>query len=107
MLKIKVNDKVIVLKGKDKKKISIVSKIIKKKKLAVLEGINLCKKHSKPVPNKDKHDGILKIEKPLHLSNIALINSSSKKKDKVKFKFIKNKKFRIFRSNGEIINWIF
>ncbi len=105
MLKIKVNDKVIVLNGKDKGKIGIISKIIKKKNTMVtIEGINLLKKHTKPVPNKNKTGGILKIEAPISSSNVALVNTITKKKDKIHFKILKKKKVRIFKSNEEVLN---
>jgi len=113
MLRFKVNDKVIVLSGKDKGKIAVISRIIKKfdskrnglNFSLILEGINLLSKHTKPVPNKNKPGGIIKIEAPISFSNVALLNPITGKKDKVYFKFFDNrKKVRVFRSNGEVLN---
>ncbi len=115
MLRFKVNDKVIVLAGKDKGKSSVISKIIKKfnrvRKIyefsLVLEGVNFLKKHTKPVPNKNKPGGIVKIEAPISFSNVALLNPVTGKKDKVFFKILSNgKKVRVLKSNGEVFSWV-
>lgn len=109
MLKIKIKDKVMVICGKEKGKVGIVSKIIKKKNkkrvFLILEGINLVNKHSKAIPNKNKEGGILKKESPIDISNVSIINKTTEKKDKVFFKFSENKKkIRILKSNGETLN---
>ncbi len=107
MLKFKVKDKVIVLSGKDKGKIGIITKVIKKNKSKFflnIEGINIFKKHAKPSPNKSKSGGIIKIEVPVCFSNVAIINTITNKRDKVFFKFLSNgKKVRVFKSNKEIL----
>jgi len=111
MLKICVGDKIRVVKGKDKGKDAIVSKVIRKKKnykskqlFVLLEGINVAKKHTKPNPNKNKTGGILKIDVPISYSNVSIINSTTKKIDRVGFKFLDSgKKVRVYKSNGEII----
>lgn len=112
MLKIKVKDKIVVLCGKEKGKVGIVSKIITKKfkncgkkKFLILEGINIIKKHTKAIPNKNKDGGIIKKEAPIEISNVAILNEKTEKRDKIIFKFEKNKKkIRVLRSNGEILN---
>jgi len=113
MLRFKVNDKVIVLVGKDKGKTSIISKIIKKfnrvKKIyefsLILEGINFLKKHTKAVPDKNKPGGIIKVEAPISFSNVALLNPVTGKKDKILFKILDNgKKVRVLKSNGEVFS---
>ena len=112
MLRFKVNDKVIVLSGRDKGKTGIISSIIKRVKngkiyyFLKMEGINLLSKHTKPVPNKNQSGGILKIEGLLSFSNVALLNTLTGKKDKVFFKNLNGKKVRVFRSNGEVLSWV-
>lgn len=107
MLKIKKKDKVVVLTGKHKKQIGIVSKIIIKKigntqkKLILLEGLNLVKKHTKSNPNKEKSGGIITKEAPIDISNVIILNEFINKKDKIKFKIDNNKKYRILKSNNE------
>lgn len=113
MLRFKVNDKVIVLAGKDKGKIGIISKVLKKidkiknknNYFLILEGINFVKKHVKPIPNKNKPGGISKIEAPIDYSNVSLLNPVTGKKDKIFFKLLDNgKKVRVFKSNKEVLN---
>ncbi len=109
MFRIKFNDKVVILCGKDKGKSGIVKKVLfdrkNEKKSVIIEGINLFKKHTKGVPNKNKAGGILPKEMPVDYSNVALFCQLTGKKDKVFFKFLDNgKKSRFFKSNGEVVN---
>ncbi len=111
MQKIKRGDKVVILAGKDKGKQGVVLKImhaeLKKATKAVVEGINLVKKHKKGDPSKNSPGGIVEKETPIDLSNIALLNPNTNKPDKVGFKFInqdnKQKKVRYFKSNKEVV----
>lgn len=108
MRKIKVNDKVFVLRGKDKGRYGIVSKLfLKHKKMFVfVEGLNLVKKSLKSNPNKDKPGGIVTKEAPIIYSNVCIFNDKTNKRDKVGFKFLENKKkkIRYLKSNNEVIN---
>ena len=111
MNRIKSGDKVFVIKGKDKGKEGVVSKVLKKnnckgegKLYVLIEGINLIKKHVKPNPNKNIDGGIVSKEAPISYSNIAIINPFTGKKDRILFKFLDNgKKVRCFKSNGEVL----
>lgn len=98
-LKIRTHDKVIVISGKDKGKIGIVKKILSSEKV-IIKGINIKKKHVKPIPSENKLGGIIKIESYIHISNIALLNPYTNKPDKVGFKFDGKKKIRFFKSNN-------
>lgn len=109
MFKIKFNDKVIVLCGKDKGKVGIVKKVFLDKKNnkrnLIIEGLNLFKKHTKSIPNKNKTGGILSKEMPIDYSNVALLCQLTGKGDKIFFKFLDNgKKTRFFKSNGEVVS---
>jgi large subunit ribosomal protein L24 len=109
MNKIKVKDKIFILSGKDKGKVGIVSKVLTnkslKRKFVLVEGLNLFKKHSKSIPNKNKSGGIINIEKPIDYSNIALFCDSANKSSKVFFDFLESKKkARFFKLNKEVIN---
>ncbi|WMC18773.1 MAG: 50S ribosomal protein L24 [Enterobacteriaceae bacterium PSpicST2] len=100
--KIKKNDIVIIISGKNKGKNGKINKIISKKKV-IIKNINLFKKHQKSIPSINKIGGILKKEFPIHISNISILNKYTKKKDKVKFIYIKKKKKRLYKSNNKII----
>ncbi|HIH2762841.1 MAG TPA: 50S ribosomal protein L24 [Candidatus Azoamicus sp.] len=109
MNKIKIKDKIVILAGKDKGKIGVVSKVLKNKKsnkqCVIIEGLNLVKKHSKAIPNKNKTGGIITIEKPIDYSNVALFCESENKSSKIFFNFSDNKKkSRFFKVNKEVIN---
>lgn len=101
--KIRCNDEVIVLTGKDKGKRGKVSAIFIKKNRAIISGVNFVKKHQKPIPDRNQPGGILKKESSIHLSNIAIFNPVLRKADKVSFQVKDGKKVRIFKSNGNII----
>ena len=103
MQKLKQNDEVIVLIGKDKGKRGRISQFLNDKVL--VEGVNRVKKHQKPNPNAGVQGGIIEKEMPIHKSNVALYNAAAKKADKVGFKMLEDgKKVRYFKSNNEIID---
>ena len=82
-MKIKVNDHVVVLAGKDKGKTGRVMKTLRKKDRVVVEGINMIKKHQKP-NNANENGGIFDMEAPIHVSNVKKIETNKKDTKKVK-----------------------
>jgi large subunit ribosomal protein L24 len=104
MQKIKKGDQVIVLTGKDKGKQGTVLRVIDREKV-VVENVNIAKKHTKPNPNIGEQGGILDVEMPLDISNVAVFNSITGKADRVGFKTLGDgRKVRIFKSNGEVVD---
>lgn len=104
MNKIRKGDKVILNTGKDKGKQGIVLNILKNNR-AVVEGLNMVKKHTKPNPAKGDQGGLVSKEMPINISNIAIFNTKSNKTDKVNFKELKDgKKIRIYKSTQEAID---
>lgn len=102
MNKIKKNDDVIVITGKDKGNRGNVLNVAGD--LVLVGGINKVKKHQKPNPVKGTTGGIVEIEKPIHISNIAIYNATTKKADRVGVKQLEDgRKVRVFKSNGEVI----
>ena len=102
MRKIKRNDEIIVIAGRDKGKRGKVTKVLPKDKVLV-GGINIVKKHQRPNPQAGVPGGIVEIEAPLHVSNVAIFNPSTKKADRVGFKVEDGKKTRVFKSSGEAV----
>ncbi|AFP84719.1 50S ribosomal protein L24 [secondary endosymbiont of Ctenarytaina eucalypti] len=100
--KIRRDDDVIILTGKDKGKRGKVRHIFSTGK-AIVSGINLVKRHQKPMPAMNQPGGILEKEAAINLSNLAIFNIATKKADRVGFKIADGKKVRIFKSNGETI----
>jgi large subunit ribosomal protein L24 len=103
MRKIKRDDDVIVLAGKDKGKRGKVVSQVGEDRL-IVSGINMIKKHQKPNPQANVAGGIIEKEAPIQISNIAIYNSATSKADRVGFKVEGDKKVRIFKSNGEQID---
>ena len=103
MNKIRKGDDVIVTTGKDKGKRGTILRLLESKVL--VEGANKVKKHQKPNPVKGQAGGIVEMEMPLDISNIALFNPATKKADRVGIKVLEDgRKVRFFKSNGEVID---
>jgi large subunit ribosomal protein L24 len=102
MAKIKRNDQVIVIAGKDKGKTGRVLRIIVDKNRVLVEGVGMIKKHKKADPQRNIQGGILEQEAPIHISNVMLVDSEGKK-TRVGFKIEGDSKTRVARSNGGAI----
>jgi large subunit ribosomal protein L24 len=103
MRRIKKNDEVIVITGKDKGKRGVVAQIVDEARV-IVANINIALRHTKSNSRGDP-GGILKKEMPLHVSNVALFNPQTGKADKVGFKFLADgKKVRIFKSTKEVVD---
>ena len=102
MMKIKQNDEVIVIAGKDKGSIGTVTKILGSK--LIVEGFNLAKKHVRPNPQAGIQGGIEEKEMPLNASNVAIYNPETKKADRIGVRVNdKGIKERFFKSSGEAV----
>lgn len=102
MNKIRKNDEVIVLAGKDKGKRGVVQQWIDAGHVVVV-GVNVAKKAVKPNPAAGITGGIIDKTMPIHVSNVALFNAATGKADRVGFKEVDGKKVRVFKSNGEVV----
>ncbi|MEO9944231.1 MAG: 50S ribosomal protein L24 [Paraglaciecola sp.] len=101
--KIRRDDEIIVLAGKDKGKQGKVLKVIPAANRLIVEGVNLIKKHQKPNPQLGEAGGIVEKEASIHVSNVAIYNSKTGKADRVGFRLEDEKKVRFFKSDGELI----
>lgn len=97
MKKIRRDDDVIVIAGKDKGKRGKVLKVLDNDRL-IVSGINLVKRHTRPNPSLGQQGGIVEKEAALHVSNVAIFNSETNKADRVGFKVEEGKKIRVFKS---------
>lgn len=73
----KVGDKVVVIAGSDKGKEGKIIKTLKAENKVVVEGVNVVKKHQKPTAN--EAGGIIEVEKPIHASNVMIMDPKTKK----------------------------
>ncbi|MBE1287522.1 50S ribosomal protein L24 [Alteromonas sp. LMIT006] len=101
--KIRRDDEVVVLAGKDKGKTGKVKSVLTSDNRVVVEGINLVKKHTKPNPQLGEPGGIIEKEASLHVSNVAIVNPATGKADRVGFREEDGKKVRFFKSNGDLV----
>ena len=102
-LHIKKDDTVIVLAGEDKGKTGKVLKVLVEKNRAIVEGVNIVSKSAKPSA-KNPQGGLVKMEAPIHISNLSLIDPKSGKATRVAVKKTDDgKKVRIAKKSGEEI----
>jgi len=100
-MKIKKGDMVKVIAGKDKDKEGKVLAVNKEKNTVVVEGINMVTKHTKPSAA-NQNGGIVKQEGPIDASNVMYIHKG--KATRVGFKLDGDKKVRVAKSTGEVID---
>jgi large subunit ribosomal protein L24 len=105
MRKIRSNDEVVVITGKDKGRRGKVMQVLVEEGKVLVQGMNRVKKHVKPNPNAGVQGGIIEKEMPMDTSNVMLVNPATGKGDRVGFKLLDDgKKIRVFKSNGERVD---
>lgn len=104
MKKLKTNDEVVVITGRDKGKRGKINRVMTDGRL-IVGGVQMIKKHTKPNPQAGVAGGIIEKEAPIQASNVAIYNAATKKADKVAIKILEDgKKIRVFKSNGEAVD---
>jgi len=100
MRKLKRDDEVIVITGKDKGKRGSISRLVGSDRV-IVAGVNMVKRHTKPNPNAGQPGGIIEKEASLHISNVAIFNPETSKADRVAIQVAEDgAKKRVFKSNG-------
>ncbi|MFI0849180.1 50S ribosomal protein L24 [Mesorhizobium sp. IMUNJ 23232] len=102
MQKIRKGDKVVVLTGKDKGRSGEVLSVQPKEDTAIVRGINIIVRHQRQTQAQE--GGLIRKEAPIHLSNIALADPKDGKPTRVGFKIEGDKKVRVAKRSGEVIN---
>ena len=103
MQKIKRDDEVIVIAGKDKGKRGTVKRVLDNR--FVVSGVNMIKRHTKPNPMAGNQGGIVEREAPIHASNVAIFNQETGKADRVGIQVQEDgTKVRIFKSTQKLID---
>ena len=104
MGKIKRDDEVVVITGRDKGKRGKIVRVLDNDR-GIVSGINMIKRHTKANPQLGTAGGILEKEAAMHVSNVGLVNPVTGKADRVGYKVLEDKtKVRVFRSTGEVID---
>ena len=104
MRKIRRDDEVVVIAGKDRGKRGKVVRVLNNNCL-IVGGVQMVKKHQKPNPQLGQPGGIVEREAPIQLSNVAIFNTETDKADRIGFRILEDgKKIRIFKSNGKSVD---
>jgi len=101
--KIKKGDKVIVISGREKGKTGEVLRVIRDENRAIVQGLNMVKRHTRPSPGQP--GGIVEKEAAIHISNLAHIDPASQRPTRVGYKFLEDgRKVRFARRSGEVLD---
>lgn len=110
---IKTGDTVVVIAGRDKyttdkkgKKVRRTGRVLKvypRTERVLVEGVNIVKKHQRPLHADDK-GGIIEIEAPIHVSNVALLDPKTNEPTRVGYKVVDGKKVRYAKKSGESLD---
>tara|TARA_R110000772_G_scaffold25421_4_gene66303 strand:- start:1218 stop:1532 length:315 start_codon:yes stop_codon:yes gene_type:complete len=104
MQKLKRDDEVIVITGRDKGKRGKVTRVLNDGRL-IVSGINMVKRHTRPNPNIGQQGGIVEKEAGIQVSNVSIFNPKSEKADRVGFKVEEDgTKVRIFKSDNSLVD---
>jgi large subunit ribosomal protein L24 len=103
--RIKTDDQVIVIGGKDRGKTGKVLRVDPRKERVYVEGLNMIKRHEKPhqvagAQRAEQVGGVIEREGPIHLSNVMLVDPKDGKPTRVGIEFVDGKRFRIARRSG-------
>ncbi len=102
--KIRKDDEVVVLTGRDKGKRGSVLRVITKTDRVLVEGVNVARRHVKPT-QADPRGGIVEREAPIHISNVALIDPDTDRPTRVGYKTLEDgRKVRVAVRSGEVID---
>ena len=101
-LKVRKDDEVVVITGRDKGKSGKVIRVIPDELRVVVQGINMVKRHTRPAQG--RQGGIVEKEAPIHVSNVAHLDPKDRSPTKVGFKTVDGRKLRFARKSGEMID---
>ena len=104
MRRIRKDDEIIVISGKDKGRRGKVVRMVDSGRV-IVAGVNLIKRHTKPNPARNVAGGIVEREAAIHVSNVMLFNPITKKGDRIGFRVLEDgRKVRYFKSNNEVVD---
>lgn len=104
LARIKRNDTVVVLAGRERGKTGVVRRVLPKEGKAIVQDVNISKRHMKPQAGA-RQAGIVDVEQPIHLSNLAPVDPKSNQKTRVRTRTLSNgDKVRVSTKSGEQIS---
>jgi len=103
--RIRRDDEVIVISGKDRGKTGRVLRVDPVKDKVFVEGLNIVKRHQRPTPGRpDAVAGVIEREGPIHVSNVMLLDPKDRKPTRVGVEVREGRRFRIARRSGTSID---
>ena len=99
-LKIKRDDQVVVISGKDRGKTGRVVRVDPAKERVFVEGLNIVKRHQRPRPGSADPGGVVEKEGPIHISNVMLLDPTDNKPTRVGILREDGQRFRVARRTG-------
>jgi large subunit ribosomal protein L24 len=102
---IRRNDTVQVISGKDNGKRGRVLRVIPSSSAALVEGVNMLKRHTKPIPQRNIKGGIVEKEGPVHVSNLMIVDPDTDKPSRVLRKRLADgKRVRVAKGSGAVLD---
>lgn len=104
MARIRKGDDVVVRTGRNRGRRGTVLRVLADER-ALVEGVNVVKRHTRGNPQRGTQGGIIQKEMPVHISNISIFNPATGKGDRIGYKWLGDgRKVRVFKSTGEVID---
>src|SRR5262245_45316712 len=104
-VKLKKNDTVVVISGKDRGKRARVLQVMPQSSRVLVEGVHMVKRHTKPNPQKNIKGGILTKEAPIHISNLMVIDPDTDRPTRVGRKVLEDgRRVRVSRRSGAVLD---
>ncbi len=105
-MKLRTDDEVIVISGKDKGKIGKIIRVDRARERVFVEGINIVKRHQRPNPGRPNAPvGVIEREGPVHVSNVALLDPKDRKPTRVGTRrTVEGKRMRVTKRSGTEID---
>ena len=103
-MRIRTDDEVIVIAGKDKGKTGKVLRVDPKRERVFVQGLNMVKRHQRPLPGRPNMQvGVIEKEGPIHISNVALVDPKDGKPTRTRVEERDGKRVRVAVRSGEVI----
>ena len=103
--KIRKNDTVVVISGKDRGARGRVLRVMPQEDRILVEGVNMIKRHTRPNPQRNIQGGIVERESPMHISNVALVDPETDKPTRVGSKVLEDgRRVRVAKRSGSVVD---
>ena len=102
-LRVRADDEVVVISGKDRGKTGRVLQVDPVKQRVFVDGLNIVKRHQRPTPGTNQPGGVIEKPGPIHISNVALVDPKDRKPTRTRVEERDGKRVRIGVRSGEVI----